>query len=490
LFGGADGACRNRHKPSPLAGGATPHGLGSRQGKFPNAIRKPTAFWYNLLHQFDIGCTVGHNWHGGDTEMANVQKYNRGQIGGLTRHYERGQREDGTYYAFGNQEIDTSLSHLNYNLAPERDGGQLSFIGKRTSEVKYHNRTDVNVMCSWVITAPKLLAESEHKLFFQEAYSFLNQRYANGSDRNVISAYVHMDESTPHLHYAFVPVVHDKKKGIDKVSAKIAIDRVDLQKFHQDLERHMAGVFGREIGILNEATRDGNKSIDELKRETAQAEIDTLNKNIIDSRNILADVLFDTSVAEIERKEHEKLSAEIKNLRNEKAQLDKELSDNHATVKKLKKHIKELNPHVDRRSYGAIRDFEETVRDEVKGRLVGTGKTITEKGWNSLHHWARVGLSNASTAEAYETKAKVLDEENKNLSRRVQILQSYYDKLAPVLNSPYKPEFEALERKTRNWSQEQQNERREATAREKQVQKEQASTMPTMKRPKSRENDR
>ena len=276
---------------------------------------------------------------------------------------------------------------------------------------------------------------------------------------------------------------------IDKVSAKIAVDRVDLQKFHQDLERHMAGVFGREVGILNEATKDGNKSIDELKRGTAQAELDTINQNITDSRNILTDVLFDTSIAEIERKEHEKLSAEVKNLRSEKAQLDKELSNSRTMVKTLKKQIKELNPHVDRRSYGAIRDFEETVRDEVKSRLVG-GKTITDKGWNSIHHWAKVGLSNASTAEAYEAKAKVLDDENKDLSKRVQILQPYHDKLAPVLNSPYKAEFETLERKARNWSQEQQNERREAIERERQAQKEQALLTPAKKKSKSYEHSR
>ena len=37
---------------------------------------------------------------------------------------------------------------------------------------------------------------------------------------NVISAYVHFDEVTPHMHYAFVPVVEDKKKGGYKLSAK------------------------------------------------------------------------------------------------------------------------------------------------------------------------------------------------------------------------------------------------------------------------------
>ena len=222
--------------------------------------------------------------------MANVAKYNRNQIGGLTRHFERFKKEDGEYQDFGNQDIDTSKTHMNYNLAPEHDGGQLAFIDKRTSEVKCQNRADVNVMCSWVITAPVGLAtdieygadekprlsfegnEDELKLFFQEAYKFLNQRYAAGSENNVISAHVHMDEVTPHLHYAFVPVVHDAKKGIDKVSAKILINRADLQTFHLDLERHMEKIFGRELGLLNEATREGNKSVQELKRERVKAE--------------------------------------------------------------------------------------------------------------------------------------------------------------------------------------------------------------------------
>jgi len=229
--------------------------------------------------------------------MANVQKYTKAQIGGLTRHYERSKKENGEYQQFGNQEIDISKSHLNYNLAPERDGGQLTFINNRTSEVKCQNRSDVNVMCSWVITAPAGLAsdieygaddkprlsfdgnEDELKLFFQESYKFLNQRYANGGDKNVISAYVHMDEVTPHLHYAFVPVVHDERKNIDKVSAKIAIDRLDLQTFHQDLEQHMTKIFGRELGLLNNATKEGNKDVLQLKRESAIA---TAEKALLD----------------------------------------------------------------------------------------------------------------------------------------------------------------------------------------------------------------
>jgi len=152
-------------------------------------------------------------------------------------------------------------------------------------------------MCSWVLTAPAGLAtnkltradgsevlsfdgaESDLKRFFQEAYQFMNDRYAMGGDRNVISAYVHMDETTPHLHYAFVPVARIKKttpkgKKVDeeRVSAKDLINRADLKTFHQDLENHMKIAFGREINILNQATKGGNLTTQELKHRTAIAE--------------------------------------------------------------------------------------------------------------------------------------------------------------------------------------------------------------------------
>ena len=214
--------------------------------------------------------------------MANVQKYTRSDLGGgsLTRHYERAKDGEGKYYTFNNQDIDPTLTHKNYNLAPIRDQGQLSFANDRIGEVKCHKRDDVSVMCSWVVTVPRnpkkpdgelgelVLNLEEQDRFFEESYKFLCGKYG---EKNVISAYVHLDEVTPHMHFAFVPVVVDKKKGHEKVSAKEALGWSErgLNKFHGELEAHMAGVFGRDIGMLNETTKDGNQSIDELKRGTA-----------------------------------------------------------------------------------------------------------------------------------------------------------------------------------------------------------------------------
>jgi len=225
-----------------------------------------------LLTILAVVVAVWYNSHRGD-EMANVQKYTRADVNGgsLTRHYERAKDEDGQYHKWGNQEIDPSRSHLNYNLAPDREKDQLAFIADRLSEVKCHKRADVNIMCSWVITAPKGLEDNEHERFFQQSFDFLCDKYG---EKNVVSAWVHMDETSPHLHFAFVPVVTDKKKGHEKVSAKEALgwSEKGLHKFHREFDAHMTTVFGRDVGVLNEATKDGNKEIWELKKETAIAE--------------------------------------------------------------------------------------------------------------------------------------------------------------------------------------------------------------------------
>ena len=192
--------------------------------------------------------------------MAHMKKYTKAGCGHMFAHYDRSADR------IGNENIDRTRTYLNYNLAVHQIMGQGEFIRKRCAEVKCQNRKDVNVMVSWVVTAPKDLPEQEYKTFFQLSYDFLQQRYGR---ENVVSAYVHMDEVTPHLHFAFVPVVYDEKKKRYKVSAKEAVNRRDLQTFHTDLQTHLERTLGHEVGILNDATREGNKSVLELKRGTA-----------------------------------------------------------------------------------------------------------------------------------------------------------------------------------------------------------------------------
>ena len=190
-------------------------------------------------------------------------KHPKTALGHLGKHYERGKDETSEYVKFGNPDIDTQRTHLNYNLAPQHD--QMDFIKQRLSEVYCLNRKDVNVMCSWVVTAPKDLALGQQEDFFKESYKFLENRYGK---ENVISSYVHLDETTPHMHFAFIPVVYDKKKDRYKVSAKERVNKFELKSFHSDYQEHLDKAKIR-CNVLNEATKEGNRSIEELKRQSA-----------------------------------------------------------------------------------------------------------------------------------------------------------------------------------------------------------------------------
>lgn len=215
--------------------------------------------------------------------MAHVAKFTKGAMGHMLEHYDRSKKKLG-------ENVHTDRTYLNYNLAEHQPMKQLDFIHKRLSEVKLQNRKDVNVLCDWVVTIPKDFLEKypdRERDFFEATYQFLENKYGK---ENVVSAYVHRDEATPHLHFAFIPVVPDKKKGGYKVSAKEAITRNDLKNFHPRLSEHLQQVLNVQVNVLNDATKEGNKSIEELKRNTAQAEIEKLKNQLNNAKNELSAV--------------------------------------------------------------------------------------------------------------------------------------------------------------------------------------------------------
>ncbi|HDT6579738.1 TPA: plasmid recombination protein [Bacillus cereus] len=193
--------------------------------------------------------------------MAHVKKYTKGNVQGLSIHWDRKTENH------SNQDIDNERSHLNYDLC-EKEGDTFSRMNNRLSAVHCLNRKDVKVCADWVVTLPENLketSEKEQREFFEKTYEFLTNRY--GGEKNVLSANVHKDETTPHMHFAFMPIVWDEKKQREKVSAKEVLTRKDLKTFHQDLDTFLK----KEIpyiykeGILNEKTI-GVDTVKDLKK--------------------------------------------------------------------------------------------------------------------------------------------------------------------------------------------------------------------------------
>lgn len=225
--------------------------------------------------------------------MAHCVKLSKAACGHMFKHYERAKDEFGQYVKFGNTEIDPARTPNNYNLAPDRGISQGEFVRQRCSEVRCLNRKDVNVMCSWVVTMPKDLEPGKTKDFMQATYDFLENRYGK---ENVVSAYVHLDEVTPHMHFAFVPVTYDAKKDLYKVSACEVVNRTELRVFHKELQAHLEKALECDVNILTGITQEqgGNKSVSELKKLSEQAELLENEKNRLEAKiDAFCDDLFD-----------------------------------------------------------------------------------------------------------------------------------------------------------------------------------------------------
>src|SRR5699024_12793804 len=96
-------------------------------------------------------------------------------------------------------------------------------------------------------------AKGSKKQVIEVRYDFLSERYG---EENVFAGVVHNDETTPHMHFAFMPVTDDEKREREKVSAKEVLNRNELKSFHQDLDNHLKERIPQiyQKGVLNDKT--------------------------------------------------------------------------------------------------------------------------------------------------------------------------------------------------------------------------------------------
>lgn len=132
-------------------------------------------------------------------------------LAGIYRHNER----KNTNYS--NKDINKEYSKLNYSIKAPYSTYEKIF---RDTKEKYNLQGMIkkvsNVMCEFIITSDKeffkAIGEEETKRYFETAYKFV-ANYNNLGEAFIVSAKVHNDESTPHMHIVFIPVVHKKDKN-------------------------------------------------------------------------------------------------------------------------------------------------------------------------------------------------------------------------------------------------------------------------------------
>ena len=161
--------------------------------------------------------------------------YKKDNLAGLYKHNER----KNTNYS--NKDINKNNSINNYSIK-NCSTTYSNAIKKLQLENNLKGRIikTTNIACEFIITSDKdffeKIGQKETKRYFQTAYNFV-ANYKNLGEKYILSAKFHMDESTPHLHLVFVPVVHTKdKKGntIEKIACSEYWKGKDSYKRLQD----------------------------------------------------------------------------------------------------------------------------------------------------------------------------------------------------------------------------------------------------------------
>lgn len=139
--------------------------------------------------------------------------YKKDNLAGLYKHNER----KNTNYS--NKNIDKSRFNLNYSLKKCNTTYYNAFKNlQKQYDLQGRIISTTNIFCEYVITSDndffKRIGEQETLRYFKTAYRFV-ANYQNLGEEFIVSAKVHMDEATPHMHIVFIPVMHklDTKRG-------------------------------------------------------------------------------------------------------------------------------------------------------------------------------------------------------------------------------------------------------------------------------------
>lgn len=198
-------------------------------------------------------------------------KYKRENLKGIFRHNERRNQN------YSNKNIDKEKSYLNYALKSPKYSYEKEFDRIRKKyDLKGQIKTVSNIACEYIITSDKQFFEEidqeETKRYFETAYQFVAE-YKDLGEQYILSAQVHNDEETPHLHLIFLPVVHKKDKNgnnIDKLACSEFWKEKDSYRRLQNAfyDYMVSHNFKLERGLPKEETNRQHLDLKEFKQIT------------------------------------------------------------------------------------------------------------------------------------------------------------------------------------------------------------------------------
>lgn len=312
--------------------------------------------------------------------VAHMEKYSN-NLGGLKSHNERDTKNH------SNENIDNSKKSENVELIDSRDSNKsYEFEFKKLMKKKYKHKTkngDLRKIRenqvkfnSFVFSASPEYFEKKSKeqqiKYFEDCKKYLETKF---NSENIISAKIHFDETTPHMHLVAVPLTND-----GRLSSKEIFNKQFLKDLQEDCPQFLKEN-GHEI-TRGESAKGINKRISDLEytkqklqKEEEQVkllenqkktylDLELLKKKIkskkaknlknilyegnpefVVEENLIDEIINKAQTVDKYKDLNEKLETRIEKLERDKENLKQELQESRREQKEHKKNSKELEKY-------------------------------------------------------------------------------------------------------------------------------------------------
>lgn len=338
-----------------------------------------------------------------------------------------------------NKDIDLSKTHLNYDLV-ESNFNLYQRVKKRVEEVRENSRIQKNsvVDVSNIITLNKEQfeewGENKSKEYFREVYNYFCDEFGK---ENVVSAKVHMDETTPHMHLHFVPI----KDG--KLQCRSVLNQSRFNKVHTNAPKYLQEKGFNVVRGSGKTKERGNiDNIHEYKKEIENIlfnELENLKIDLKAHRGAL------NSILDLEHLEYKKtlLTGEIKlkndifdsmvnsikNLTIENNDLKENLKLSDKKIEKIENKIKSM-------------DFKLTDKDYLINKLNKRKKDIKEELRKEYEEQLNEHMNDWFKVKELQREIFKIEFENKEIKKELTRYKNLYEQQEEIINS--NPELKKL----------------------------------------------
>lgn len=228
-----------------------------------------------------------------------------------------------------NKDIDPTRTHLNFWCKKN----ELTYIKefdkmKKEYDLKGTIRSNSNIMREIKIGL------EETKRYFKESYKFVCN-YQNLGEKYIVSAAVHLDETTPHMHLVYIPVIHTKDKEGNKIDKICCRDfwkgRDSYRQLQNAFHKYITSKgFDLERGLPVEETGAKHEKIEDLKKltnfENTKKVLDNIKLKLPETPNINDIKLIKLNKEKVENEIIKPKDDKIMELYQENLKLHNELS--------------------------------------------------------------------------------------------------------------------------------------------------------------------